>query len=191
LGGIVVKENIMSENEARMLVSKITSTKYMNTSENLSFKFQLVSLSDDLGEKIISIIDPLWNSWPGIAEDVVKSVFLKFNSKKCFRILLNRLRRATSKDAGTVHGVLNAFYKYSAINRDTTAALAIRAIYAISIMPQSHFRSATMAGDDPVKNAQFYIQELSKENDPFVQSSLAKMQSRNQWWLAAWKSGTE
>ncbi len=191
LGGVVIKEIIMSENEVRMLVSKITSTKYMNTNENMSFKNQLESQSDEIGEEIISIIDPLWNSWPDIAEDVVRNVFLKTNSKKCFRILLNRLRRATSKDAGTVHTVLNAFYKYSIINRDATAALAIRAIFAIAIMPQSNFRSATMAGDDPVKNAQFYLDQLSKEDDAFLRSSISKMQSRIKCWFAAWNSGRE
>jgi len=176
----------MSSDEIGRLVSEIAGTRHMSSSDYGRFRARLISQSDQLGENMISLLGPVWSTWPRLAEDAVEHVFLESESPRCFGILLRRLRTAKARDAGTVHSVLRTFYEYSRTHTDATAAIAIRAIFAISQRASRHYKPTTMAGDDAVRNARFYMRKLSEENGVFLQSSLARIWPRIRWWLATW-----
>jgi len=163
----------MAIEDLKALVERIAATKYMDLNTRTSFQSALEKCVTQLGDSALKYLGPLWQAWPGLAQDAVETIFLKTGSSRCLRLLLHSIRSASPKDTANIHGALWALHEYAKDKTDKQAARCIKAIRKVAKKPIGTYSPATMAGsDDPVKNARFYLEQLEEENGEFLKRVL-------------------
>ena len=161
------------KSQLKTLVRRIVATKYMDLKTHTSFQSALKECATQVGDTTLKYLGPVWQTWPGLAQDAIEAIFLETGSSKCLRVLLRSIRSAGPKDTANVHSALWTLHEYAKDKTNRKAARAIKVIRKVAKKPLGTYSPASMAGsDDPVENARFYLKQLEEENGEFLKRIL-------------------
>jgi hypothetical protein len=150
----------MEIDDFRELVARITAIRTLLPSEYGTFSAELREKAIPLGDLSISYLEPLWQTWPGLAINVAESVFKSTDSLKSLEAIVNFLETASGwRVADVVNHAVRTMYYYATENNNKQADICIKAIRNIA---KKNPKVYIVASDNPVKNATWCLNELKK-----------------------------